>query len=63
MNNMIKNQEQPELEVLITFLKRTKEGKYAKIDENMLQHQYARLNYLRQDPIEDVIYYHSINNR
>lgn len=41
-------------EVLLTFLKRTKEGKYVKIDENLLS--YLRLEQQRLD-FEDEYYY------
>jgi len=46
---------QKEKEVLLTFLKRTREGKYAKIDESSLP--YVRLKEQREEIYEDEYYY------
>lgn len=43
---------------LLTFLERTKEGKYAKIDENSLT--YARIRIQREDAYADEDYLYSV---
>jgi len=45
-------------EALITFLKRTKEGEYAKIDERQLA--YPRVKEQREPYYNDEEYYYSI---
>jgi hypothetical protein len=51
------SQQKKEEKALLTFLKRTKDGKYAKIDESSLP--YIRFKELREDPYyyEDEYYY------
>ena len=61
-SNDIKNPKESELKALLTFLKQTKDGKYAAIDKDALQLEYARFPYLREEPIE-CVYIHSINIR
>ena len=46
---------QKEERVLLTFLKRTKKGEYAKIDKNLLF--YSRISEHREEPYEDEYYY------
>jgi hypothetical protein len=43
---------------IITFLRITKDGKYAKIDENSLK--YARINEVRQEYYQEEEYYYGI---
>jgi len=44
--------------ILLTFLKRTKDGKYAKIDESALP--YSRLKVQREDTYYEDEYYYGI---
>ena len=46
---------QKEEKALLTFLKQTREGKYAKIDESSLP--YSRLKEQREEAYEDEYYY------
>jgi hypothetical protein len=48
----------PEWKALLTFLKRTKEGKYAKIDESSLI--YARIKIQREETYSDEEYLYSV---
>lgn len=48
-------QEEKEEKTLLTFLKRTREGKYAKIDESSLP--YVRIKEQREEIYEDEYYY------
>ena len=50
-----KKQEQ---EVLVTFLKQTRDGKYAKIEESSLP--YARLEQHQDDACMEDVYYYSL---
>ncbi len=43
---------------LLTFLKQTREGKYAKIDESSLS--YSRLKEEREEPYYEDEYYYSV---
>jgi len=43
---------------LLTFLKQTREGKYAKVDESSLP--YSRLKEQREEPYYDDEYYYSV---
>jgi hypothetical protein len=47
-----------EEKVLLTFLKQTREGKYAKIDENSLP--YSRLKEKREEPFYEDEYYYGV---
>jgi hypothetical protein len=47
-----------EEKVLLTFLKRTRDGKYAKIDKESLDH--PRVDDLREESYQDDEYYYSI---
>jgi hypothetical protein len=47
-----------EKEVLLTFLKQTKKGKYAKIDESSLP--YSRLKEQREESYSEDDYYYSV---
>ena len=49
---------QKEEKVLLTFLKQTREGKYAKIDESSLS--YTRVKEQREEPYYEEEYYYSI---
>jgi len=49
---------QKEEKVLLTFLKQTREGKYAKIDESSLP--YSRLKEQREEPYYEDEYYYSL---
>jgi len=49
---------QNEEKVLLTFLKQTREGKYAKVDESSLS--YSRLKEQREEPYYEDEYYYSI---
>ena len=44
--------------VLLTFLKQTREGKYAKIDENSLL--YSRVKEKREEPYYEDEYYYGV---
>jgi len=44
--------------VLLTFLKQTREGKYAKVDESLLP--YSRLKEQREESYYEDEYYYSI---
>ena len=44
-----------EEKALLTFLKKTKKGKYAKIEESSLPH--SRINEQREESYEDIYYY------
>jgi hypothetical protein len=48
----------PEGKALLTFLERTKEGKYAKIDENSLI--YTRIKIQREETYADEEYLYSV---
>jgi hypothetical protein len=48
----------PEEKTLLTFLRRTKEGKYAKVDESSLV--YTRIKIQREETYEDEEYYYSV---
>jgi hypothetical protein len=50
-----KESRQKEEKALLTFLKQTREGKYAKIEENSLP--YVRLKEQREEIYEDEYYY------
>jgi len=47
-----------EEKALLTFLQRTKEGKYAKIDGSSLS--YTRIKILREETYPDEKYYYSV---
>jgi len=47
-----------EEKVLLTFLKQTREGKYAKIDERSLP--YSRVKEKREEPFYDEAYYYGV---
>jgi len=47
-----------EEKILLTFLKRTKKGKYAKIDKNSLP--YMRIKERREEPYYEEEYYYSV---
>lgn len=47
-----------EEKALLTFLKQTREGKYAKIDENSLS--YTRIKEQREEPYYEDEYYYSV---
>lgn len=47
-----------EEKVLLTFLKQTSEGKYAKVDESSLS--YTRLKEQREEPYYEDEYYYSV---
>ncbi len=49
---------QKEAKVLLTFLKQTREGKYAKVDESSLP--YTRLKEQREEPYYEDEYYYSV---
>lgn len=49
---------QKEEKVLLTFLKQTREGKYAKVDESSLA--YTRLKEQREEPYYEDEYYYSV---
>jgi len=49
---------QKEEKVLLTFLKQTREGKYAKVDESSLS--YSRLKEQREEPYYEDEYYYSV---
>jgi hypothetical protein len=53
-----KNMGSPEGNVFLTFLKRTREGKYAKIDESSLI--YTRIQIQREETYADEEYYYSV---
>jgi len=48
----------PEEKALLTFLQRTKEGKYAKVDENSLT--YTRIKIQREETYSDEEYVYSV---
>jgi len=61
MKRKIHELREEDRKVLLTFLKLTKEGKYAKIDESSLR--YTRIKEQREDPCYDYDkeeYYYSI---
>lgn len=49
---------QKEEKALLTFLKQTREGKYAKIDESLLS--YPRIKEQREEPYYEDEYYYSV---
>lgn len=49
---------QKEEKVLLTFLKQTREGKYARVDESSLP--YTRLKEQREEPYYEDEYYYSV---
>lgn len=53
-----KRMDLPEGKALLTFLEGTKEGKYAKIDENSLI--YARIQIQREETYADEDYLYSV---
>ena len=57
METKKKNLIQQEEKVLLTFLKQTREGKYAKIDDSSLP--YSRLKEQREEPYFEDEYYYS----
>lgn len=54
MNISSKSQKKREIKILFTFLKRTKEGKYATVEKSSIP--YSRLND-QPDPVEEQYYY------
>jgi len=58
MTKKEKKIESNEENALLTFLERTKEGKYAKIDENSLI--YTRIQIQREETYADEEYYYSV---
>lgn len=58
MKTKRKELKQKEEKALLTFLKRTLEGKYAKIDKGSLP--YSRLKEQREEPYYEDEYYYSI---
>ena len=58
MKTIKNNMDSPEGKALLTFLERTKEGKYAKIDENSLT--YTRIQIQREETYADEEYYYSV---
>ena len=50
-----KDLKQKEEKALLTFLKKTQRGKYAKIKESSLSH--SRINEQREESYEDIYYY------
>jgi len=55
MNKKRMGLEGREAKALLTFLKQTREGKYAKIDENSVR--YLRLKEQREETYEEEYYY------
>jgi hypothetical protein len=49
---------QKEEKDLLTFLKRTRKGKYAKIDKNLVS--YSRVKEQREEPYYEYEYYYSV---
>jgi len=49
---------QKEEKALLTFLKQTREGKYAKVDESSLP--YSRIKEQREEPHYEDEYYYSV---
>lgn len=58
MESKKKEIRQKEEKVLLTFLKQTREGKYAKVDESSLS--YTRLKEQREEPYYEDEYYYSV---
>ncbi len=58
MESKKKEIRQKEEKVLLTFLKQTREGKYAKVDESSLP--YTRLKEQREEPYYEDEYYYSV---
>ncbi|HHT9124055.1 MAG TPA: hypothetical protein ACFYEF_14395 [Candidatus Wunengus sp. YC63] len=58
MESKKKETRQNEKKVLLTFLKQTREGKYAKVDESSLS--YSRLKEQREEPYYEDEYYYSV---
>ncbi|MBM4065829.1 MAG: hypothetical protein FJ266_09345 [Planctomycetes bacterium] len=58
MDSKKKETRQNEEKVLLTFLKQTREGKYAKVDESSLS--YSRLKEQREEPYYEDEYYYSV---
>ncbi len=58
MESKKKETRQNEEKVLLTFLKQTREGKYAKVDESSLS--YSRLKEQREEPYYEDEYYYSV---
>jgi len=56
-NNKRKEESNKELQILLRFLERTKDGKYASIEESSLS--FTRLNEVTEsiEPIDDEYYY------
>lgn len=57
-NNEKKEERKKEEQALLTFLKRTKDGQYAKIDEKLLL--YPRVKEQREEIYTDEEYYYSV---
>ncbi|MCK4446915.1 MAG: hypothetical protein KAW56_07525 [Candidatus Marinimicrobia bacterium] len=58
MEDKKKKSRRKEEKVLLTFLKITREGKYAKVDESSLP--YSRLKEQREEPYNEDEYYYSV---
>lgn len=58
INKRMREKREKEEKALITFLKRTKEGEYAKIDESSLS--YPRVKEQREPSYDDEGFYYSI---
>ncbi len=58
MKTKEKKIDSPDVKALLTFLERTKEGKYAKIDENSLI--YTRIQIQSEEAYADEEYYYSV---
>jgi len=58
MGRKKKELRQKEEKVLLTFLKQTREGKYAKVDETSIP--YSRLKEQREEPYDEDEYYYSV---
>ncbi len=58
MKTKEKKMNSSEEKALLTFLQRTKEGKYAKIDENSLT--YTRIRIQREEAYSDEEYVYSV---
>ena len=58
MKDRNKKLELKEEKILLTFLKRTRDGKYAKIDKESLNH--PRVDDQREESYQDDEYYYSI---
>ena len=57
MEEKRKELRQKEKKALLTFLKQTREGKYAKVDESSLP--YSRIKEQREEPYYEDEYYYS----